>query len=346
MNIFFFLESKKQKKNQSYDINDALDARLKLRRELFSLYCLTRQKFSAKLAEEINRLIKTLRNQIQIIRATSNLGIESYSFSDTINKTILAHIPPRPLKFHPLQKTFDYFERMLSNLEKTIDLSEKREFYEIINILEDDLSVGSKEEEIGGIAWMGGLCRNVFCSAFLDVSLFCIPEKYFGGVDFKDILLDNFKNFGVNLKNIGEHKAFQEFLPKGVLVGLEFIAKYMRNKFRQQRDFSKLYQDLSVLIHEAVIYIIFMLILIKLIKNQTDEVLSPNKKEGNMLLIWCYDMAIKMMIKQLLLGFEMDLYIDCDYPFVLFYLDYLCGALDNNNRSFVSRFDKKFLQGD
>ena len=65
-----------------------------------------------------------------------------------------------------------------------------------------------------------------------------------------------------------------------------------------------------------------------------------------MLLIWCYDIAIKMMIKQLLLGFEMDLYIDCDYPFVLFYLDYLCGALDNNNRSFVSRFDKEFLQGD
>lgn len=253
--IIFFLESKKQKENLSYNIKDALDARLKVRRGLFSLYSLTKQKFSAKIAEEINKLIKTLRNKIQIIRATSNLGNESYSFSETINKTILAHIPPRPLKFHPLQKTFDYLERMLQNLEKTIELSEKRDFYDILQLLEEDLSIGAKEEEIGGVAWMGGLCRNVFCSAFLDVSLYCIPDKYFGGVEFKDILLDNFKNFGVNLKSVGTHKVFQEFIPKGVLVGLEYIAKNIRNKFRQQRDFGKLYQDLSVLIHEAVIYI-------------------------------------------------------------------------------------------
>lgn len=54
---------------------------------------------------------------------------------------------------------------------------------------------------------------------------------------------------------------------------------------------------------------------------------------------------MKMMIKQLLLGFELELYIECDYPYILFYLDYMCGALDNNNRNYITKYDKEFLLG-
>ena len=51
------------------------------------------------------------------------------------------------------------------------------------------------------------------------------------------------------------------------------------------------------------------------------------------------------MIKQLLLGFELELYQPCDYPYVLFYLDYFYGAVDNNNRNFITKFDKEFISG-
>ncbi len=61
-----------------------------------------------------------------------------------------------------------------------------------------------------------------------------------------------FKNLGINLKEYGNKDVFLQYLDKAVLVGLEYIAKQLRNRFRQRRDFSKLYQDLSILIHESV----------------------------------------------------------------------------------------------
>lgn len=54
---------------------------------------------------------------------------------------------------------------------------------------------------------------------------------------------------------------------------------------------------------------------------------------------------MKMMIKQLTLGFELELYHPSDYPYILFYLDYFYGALDNNNRNFIGKFDKEFISG-
>lgn len=54
---------------------------------------------------------------------------------------------------------------------------------------------------------------------------------------------------------------------------------------------------------------------------------------------------MRMMVKQLLLGFELELYHATDYPYILFYLDYFYGAIDNNNRNFITKFDKEFITG-
>ena len=54
---------------------------------------------------------------------------------------------------------------------------------------------------------------------------------------------------------------------------------------------------------------------------------------------------MKMMIKQLLLGLELELYHPCDYPCIFFYLDFFYGAMDNNNRNFITKYDKEFISG-
>ncbi len=52
-----------------------------------------------------------------------------------------------------------------------------------------------------------------------------------------------------------------------------------------------------------------------------------------------------MMIKQLNLGFELELYHHVDYPMVLFYLSYLYGLIESNNRLYLVKYDKSFLKG-
>lgn len=67
-----------------------------------------------------------------------------------------------------------------------------------------------------------------------------------------------FRDFGLNIKAIENNQVFEEYITKTVLVGFEYIAKNMRNKCRQHRDYSKLYQDLSILVHESVIMFVFV----------------------------------------------------------------------------------------
>ena len=61
-------------------------------------------------------------------------------------------------------------------------------------------------------------------------------------------------------------------------------------------------------------------------------------------MIWSFDIGIKLMIKQILLGFELNLYVDFEYHIIFYILDHLYSLLDRNTRSFISRFDKDFLK--
>lgn len=196
-----------------------------------------KQKFTPKIGEEIKVQVNSCRKKIEIMKETLNFSADcSQFFSDSIYKSILCHIPPRAVKTISKTNAIEELENLLTQLEFIVNLSKEMNFYEILEKIEEFLK----------------LPKNVLCHAYLDISLYIIPKKYFGHIDFSEIVIDMLKNFGLNVKEIINNSKFQEYLEKTVLVGLEYIAKNIRNKFRQQRDFSKLYQDLSILINESV----------------------------------------------------------------------------------------------
>lgn len=221
---------------------DALDNRLKLRRNLITIYALMKQKFSAKLADELKIQITSCRKKIETLKETLNFSADvSAFFSDSIFKSILCHIPPRAVKTISKAETIEELENLMNQLDFIIDLSKQSNFYEILLSLDTYLR----------------LPKNIICHAYLDISLYINPKKYFGQQDFSELVIEMLKNFGLNVKEFANNSKFQEYLEKAVLVGLEYIAKHIRNKFRQQRDYSKLYQDLSILISESVDFEVF-----------------------------------------------------------------------------------------
>lgn len=198
-------------------------------------------KFTPKIGEELRIQTNSCRKKIEIIKETMSFSAEcSNCFSDNVYKALLCHIPPRVVKTISKLKAIEELENMLTQLDFIVDLSHILNFYEIITSLEKYLN----------------LPKNILCHAYLDISLYIIPKKYFGHRDFNDIIIEMLKGFGFNVKEFGNNKKFLDYLEKTVLVGLEYIAKHIRNKFRQQRDYSKLYQDLSILINESVFFYI------------------------------------------------------------------------------------------
>lgn len=69
------------------------------------------------------------------------------------------------------------------------------------------------------------------------------------------------------------------------------------------------------------------------------------EERQNTFLLWSFDIAVKLMIKQLSLGFELELYQERDYPIVFYLLHHMLLLLDRNNATFITRFDKEFLLG-
>jgi len=244
--MLFFFSLEKKNIQKVYTPFDALDVRLKLRRSLITIYSLMKQKFSAKIADELKIQISSCRKKIEMIKETLKFSADVTSFfSDSVFKPMLCHIPPRAVKTLTKSNTVEELENMINQLDFIVDLSKQNNFYEILLSLDTYLKMP----------------KNVLCYAYLDISLYINPKKYFGQQDFSEIIIEMLKNFGLNVKEFIHNSKFQEYLEKAVLVGLEYIAKHIRNKFRQQRDYSKLYQDLSILINESVKFLIIIIII-------------------------------------------------------------------------------------
>ena len=80
---------------------------------------------------------------------------------------------------------------------------------------------------------------------------------------------DVFNQMGINCEKIAMDEAFKDFMPKAEIMGIEWICKFLRNKYKIRRDLTKFYTDLSILVSESVLFYKFIII----IKNSTDEAL-------------------------------------------------------------------------
>jgi len=75
-----------------------------------------------------------------------------------------------------------------------------------------------------------------------------------------------------------------------------------------------------------------------------DGALFTKKDERNhVLFLWVMDIGLKFMVKQLIQGFELNLYADEEYCIIFYLLEYSISYLERNFRSVLTKFDREFL---
>jgi hypothetical protein len=63
----------------------------------------------------------------------------------------------------------------------------------------------------------------------------------------------------------------------------------------------------------------------------------------HVLFVWVLDMALRLMIKQLFLGFELELYNESEYCIIYYFIDHIFSFLDRNFKNVLSKYDKDFI---
>jgi len=96
---------------------------------------------------------------------------EAY-FVHTLNKTMLAHIPPRISKSITKENIVTEIENMLNGIQTVLRLSDIQDFYDIQRALQN-FSLTPK---------------NVLVRAYLDVNIYQ-KDEYFGLISIKDLAL-------------------------------------------------------------------------------------------------------------------------------------------------------------
>jgi hypothetical protein len=98
-------------------------------------------------------------------------NMEKY-FMDTINKTLLSHIPPRKIKTVTKQQSITDLEKGLEHLEQVLKLGVLENFFDIYRHLEN----------------FSLTPRNILVRAYLDNNIF-INNTYFGMVKTRDLAI-------------------------------------------------------------------------------------------------------------------------------------------------------------
>lgn len=78
-------------------------------------------------------------------------------------------------------------------------------------------------------------------------------------------------------------------------------------------------------------------------QSEIDSAMQEKKKD-TFISSWFYNLATTTMIKQILWGFEGDLYEPCEYHYVCYYLEYILHINQKNNNYFLNKLDKAFLE--
>jgi len=157
-------KNKEEESKQTFNKYDALQARLKLRRGLLGLFMLMKQKLSHKNRDQIHNSITFCLKTLEVIKDTMEYSANmEKAFSDTINKTLLCHIPPRKIEKLGKQEAITEVEEMLNNFTCILELTHIKDFYDIQRALE---SYALRP-------------KNIITRAYLDINIF-FQDTYFG----------------------------------------------------------------------------------------------------------------------------------------------------------------------
>lgn len=165
-------------------------------------------------------------------------GIDNY-FNDTIFKTLLTQIAPRLINKIQRADAITKLITMMDQIESIVTLSQNITFAAIGGFCE------------GFIALKPNLLVRTFLDTHLVTTVGDSNRLFFNLVPVKNVILQTLHEFGVE-KSYETNELYLSFVDKVCLVVHETLYKFLRNQYRQQREYPKVFQDFAILVHEAV----------------------------------------------------------------------------------------------
>ena len=162
--------------------------------------------------------------------------MEKY-FIDSINKTLLSHIPPRKIKTITKQQAIVDLEKGLDHLEIVLKIGMIENFFDIYRQLEN----------------FSLIPRNILVRAYLDNNIWQ-NNTFFGQIKTKDLALNALEEFMiVKGKEIVSNPEVSKFIQNSQNLLEELFASNLRSRTKQRREAVKLYQHINVFAHDAVL---------------------------------------------------------------------------------------------
>jgi hypothetical protein len=73
------------------------------------------------------------------------------------------------------------------------------------------------------------------------------------------------------------------------------------------------------------------------------QLFARGEDKPHVTFLWSLDIALKLMVRQLFSGFELELYAEAEYCIIFYLLEHVFSFLDRNCRAVIAKYDKDFL---
>jgi hypothetical protein len=301
--------------------NEAVLTRLRFKRALFSVLVGLYKPECSGFAAAAEHL-KFAEKQFGLL-APLCVSPPPACFDATRAISLVSHFMPRKLPAEPPYTS----ERAESRLKSMLDYSAKLLTLESIQQLDQlkaELATFSK--------------ADLFTRLACDLHLYSQRQGkklLFSTTPLSSLLSAAFVQNGLDLQTAKRFPEFEEFLSRVEIVWRELLQMQLKNPTRQRRAIWKYFQDLNILLNEAVRHTqdyVEAKIFGPPVKNSVSRALLFN---------WMFWKTMEQIEEYLRMGFEQALYSLEDVSMVAFYLDYLYGLMSSNRQSLYNFLTKK-----
>ena len=165
---------------------------------------------------------------------------------------------------------------------------------------------------------------NAWSKSYLKVSLFAKDDYLLSTHRGESMLVEDINDWVHPKESVKSSEKFQEFLKAAAQVISESLFRLMSNSMRWQWENSKIYSDYNYLVSLA---------------NEVDtEASAPNREL--IVCSWVYYYGLKMLVRQLLVGFSIQLYEPVEIKYVVFVLTNLLEMSNRNAQVHLRKIDK------
>lgn len=301
--------SKIKKKNYDdvdYKIEDAISARLSLRRGFTNLIFALKKQLHTQKPDNIIQHLNICEKNLEICKRTLKFStdIDSY-FNNCCIKTLLCQLSVRTLKVKPVEEIYQDFLEMLGHIRQIINQSQLKYLGDIFQKLE---KFSSQE-------------TNVLVKVFLNMNLLCNDKHYFSTNPIIDIVWRELEDNGVKSQGRKESEELAQFEETAVIVIQNVFVKLLKGRCSFHGKLNKkAFLELSYFQHEAA---------------KVDELLDDKTKP---FLLFAYQHVLHFNIMKLEMSFGMDLLTQFELVWFWMHQEDAYTLLCTNMKNQITKF--------